>query len=134
VARRSRAERFYARGALQEFRAARSTRTLDNVDTVRTYYGSAKRAPSHNDGYTSLDRRPFLLYLREDIPGDHDDARARREVERRGWAEVELERGGRVIAAARLYMESEDVRTCYFEAAALGSTFRSYWREVLHVV
>jgi hypothetical protein len=34
VARRSRAERFYARGALERFRAARSTRTLGNRSTI----------------------------------------------------------------------------------------------------
>lgn len=50
---------------------------------------------------------------------------AHREVERRGWAEVELARGGRVITAERLYIKSEDVKTRYFEAAALGSGRRA---------
>jgi hypothetical protein len=104
------------------------------VDAVRTFHGTAKRAPSHNDGYTSLDRRPFLLYLRQEIPGEDDEARARREVERHGWVEVELEPGGRTITPKRLHTESEDVKTRYFEAVALGSAFRSYRREVIHVV
>jgi hypothetical protein len=38
VARRSRAERFYARGALVRPRAARSTRTLGGICTVLTGY------------------------------------------------------------------------------------------------
>jgi hypothetical protein len=57
VARRRRAERFYACGALEGFRAARSTRTLDiGYDTLRRRYTKFEAA-------TTQLNRALVLYL-----------------------------------------------------------------------
>ncbi len=56
--------------------------------------------------------------------GEHDRARARHEIERRGWIDVHIERGGRVINPERLSTERSSVRAGYLEALATGSSLQ----------
>jgi len=102
------------------------------MKTIRTYIGTARPGPTHVDGHDLfVPTRPFLLFLQREIMGEHDRARARREIERRGWIDVKIERGGRVINPERLNAEPEHVRKGYSEASATGSSLLVFKRQVL---
>ena len=96
------------------------------MKSVRAFIGTARAAPANDGGYTPGELRKVIVLLRQEEPGEHDWARANAEIERRGWVDVRLERGSRVVDSENLNAAADYLKAGYADAVTSGSSLIVY--------